>query len=58
MNDNKLLLYAIYFKLLNIYKVSFVEVPGDNYLIYYISLILITLSIIKDIYSGIKNIKK
>lgn len=58
MNDNKLLLYAIYFILLNIYKVSFVEVPGDNYLIYYISLILITLSIIKDIYSGIKNIKK
>ncbi len=58
MKNYKLLLYAIYFLLLNINKMSFKDVSGNNNITYIISLILITLSIVSDLSSIIKIYRK
>ena len=58
MKNNKIVLYAIYFLLLNINNMAFTDRAGNRNIAYAFSLILITLSIVLDIHHLLKQNKK
>lgn len=58
MKNNKIVLYAIYFLLLNINKMAFRDIAGNRNIAYAFSLILITLSIVLDVRLLLKQSKK
>ncbi len=58
MKNNKIVLYAIYFLLLNINKMAFGDIAGNRNIPYAFSLILITLSIVLDVRLLLKQSKK
>lgn len=57
MKNYKLILYAIYFILIDTNKMSFKDIPGYSNLFYFISLILVILSIGQDLYEISKKFK-
>lgn len=57
MKNYKLILYAIYFILMDTNQMSFNEITGYKNLFYFISLIFVGLSIAQDLYGLSKRFK-